>query len=429
MAGPVQSVSFTGTSSPISVTLSATGTGNCLVVFFGATGISVPTITGITLGGAAGNFAQAAGVTTAILDTEIWTDFNATPGQTAVSISFGGSSPHVAGRVEEWAGIITSGNPVDKTSTGNDGGSAGTSWSSGATATLTQANETVVGMSANTSGTNNTITGPSSPWTNQAEVDQTVNLGELNGWQLVSATTAQTYSGTFNSLGRWAAVVVTLLEPAVPFTQFRSGSLIARTRHSDGVWGGVASSLIPPPPGGTAVRGALIARTRHSDAVWGGIASSLTAAPPPTPPPGPATNPPVSGGDRTAGLWEQLHTDCWKPVYGFGTIDPGSVPTAGYAPARLTGRALEPPPPVGYQAAGPPPKLDPPGPTLGERIADTMGEAGAGLYELGRALSQPPPPAKTKTCRCPKTVGMTLLTCQQKAGHKGMHTDGRVWWR
>jgi len=116
MAGPVQSVSFTGSSSPVTVTISATGTGNCLVVFFGAADtVTAPTVSGITLGGAAGNFAQAAGAGGGThIDAEIWTDRNAASGQTSVVISWsGGFSTTVAGRVEEWAGIVTGVSPVD----------------------------------------------------------------------------------------------------------------------------------------------------------------------------------------------------------------------------------------------------------------------------------------------------------------------------
>jgi hypothetical protein len=313
MAGPVQSVSFTGTSSPVTVTISATGTGNCLVVFFGAADtVTAPTVSGITLGGAAGNFAQAAGAGGGThIDAEIWTDRNAASGQTSVVISWsGGVSTTVAGRVEEWAGIVTGVSPVDKTSTGT--GTTTTSWSSGATGTLAQAAEIVVGLVANISGVSS-ITGPSSPWTNQAEVDSGTAIGEMNGWQQVAATTSQTYSGTFASLTSYSAVVVSLLQaaqpsgvvqssatvparrarpvravgrgvagalPAAPARIMASGWLVGRTRHSDAVWGGIASSAVAPPAGpGVAVSGWLVGRTRHSDAVWGGIASSAVAVP------------------------------------------------------------------------------------------------------------------------------------------------------
>jgi hypothetical protein len=316
MAGPVQSVPFTGTSSPLTVTISATGTGNCLVVFFGAADtVTAPTVSGITLGGAAGNFAQAAGAGGGThIDAEIWTDRNAASGQTSVVISWsGGVSTTVAGRIEEWPGIVTAVSPVDKTSTGT--GTTATSWSSGATGPLTQAAEIVTGMVANTSGLSTSITGPSSPWTNQAEVDSATAIGEMNGWQQVAATTSQTYSGTFANLTSYSAVVVSLLQsaaapsgtvqpaatvpprrarpgraiargisgtlPAAAARIMASGWLVGRTRHSDAVWGGIASSLVaaPPGPGGVPVSGWLVGRTRHSDAVWGGVTSSAVPVP------------------------------------------------------------------------------------------------------------------------------------------------------
>ena len=276
MAGPVQSVSFTGSSSPVTVTISATGTGHCLVVFFGAADtVTAPTVSGITLGGAAGNFAQAAGAGGGThIDAEIWTDRNAASGQTSVVISWsGGFSTTVAGRVEEWAGIVTGVSPVDKTSTGT--GTTTTSWSSGATGTLTQAAEIVVGLVANISGASTSITGPSSPWTNQAEVDSGTAVGEMNGWQQVAATTSQTYSGTFANLTSYSAVVVSLLEGAPPSGTVQPPVAVPARRRvpARAIARGLAGFPAALPP----VSGWLVARTRHSDAVWGGVTGAFLA--------------------------------------------------------------------------------------------------------------------------------------------------------
>ena len=402
MAGPVQSVSFnasTGTS--VTVTISATGTGNCLVVYFAAKQITTtPHVSGITLGGAAGNFALAAQELpgTSNCEAEIWTDRNATSGQTSVVISWTGGSGAilgVAGRVEEWAGIITGSSPVDKTNTGT---AASSSWSSGSTGTLTQASEVVVGMVAEPGGSGNTITGPSSPWTNQAQVNSSTNVGMMSGWQQVSATTAQTYSGTLVTSNTYAAVIV---------------SLLASTPHTD------TASLTVTPTFSVTTLHAHVATASLT------VAPVMSAVPQLTvPPPNVQGN---TGGSDTAALWEQLHTGLWKPVPGFGVV--GAVPVSGSVMPALEGRGLPlPPPPPGYSAAGPPPPLTAPGPGAGEIIMDELTEVGRGAYELGRALSHPMPPSKLGVCKSLKRLGPVLLYCTRTEHKSGKHTDGRVYW-
>jgi hypothetical protein len=246
MAGPIQSVSFTAASgTSVTVTISATGTGNCLVVYFAAKqSTTTPHISGITLGGAAGNFALAAQELPggASNEAEIWTDRNAASGQTSVVITWTGGSGvtiGVAGRVEEWPGIITGASPVDKTSTGTGTSAA---WSSGSTGTLTQAAEIIVGMVAEPGGSSNTITGPSSPWTNQTQVNDSTVVGMMSGWQQVAATTAQTYSGTLGTSNTWSSVVVSLLQSA-PAPHPQGPYLPPRLRRSRAVVRGSAPFL------------------------------------------------------------------------------------------------------------------------------------------------------------------------------------------
>lgn len=108
----IQSATGTGTASPVAVTLGVNTTaGNCLIVATG--GVTTvgnnPAVTGITLGGAAGNFAQSvtAGVPASDASTvSVWADPGCTGGQTAlsVSLSFGGT-PAITVIAMEWAGI------------------------------------------------------------------------------------------------------------------------------------------------------------------------------------------------------------------------------------------------------------------------------------------------------------------------------------
>lgn len=209
----VQSKSGTGSSgTTLTITLnSATVAGNCLVVCIGTQqGTTNPTVSGVTLGGSAGNFAAAATAYNSSFDNAaIWVDPNCAGGQTSVVISFtGGSGTGVtyAAWVMEWSGISGS-SPVDQSS---DGNGAGTSFSSGATGTTVQAAELVVGVDANNTST---PTGPSSPWTNLTVLSVTSGVTTMKliaSYQVASATGTFTYSGSISGSGSWGAAVATL---------------------------------------------------------------------------------------------------------------------------------------------------------------------------------------------------------------------------
>lgn len=204
----VQSKTGVGTSTSLTVTLtSSTTAGNCLVVAVGAAGNSVGTVSGITLGGAAGNFASAVAVAGpgSLSDSEIWTDQNCAGGQTSVAITMSSLiSGELFASVYEFSGILTSA-AVDKTSTGTTSGAA--PFSSGTTATTTSPTELYVGITAEDGVTG--ITGPSSPWINTALLGATTKTG-MAGYQIVSATGTATYSGTYSGTSFGGTVVATI---------------------------------------------------------------------------------------------------------------------------------------------------------------------------------------------------------------------------
>ncbi len=136
------------------------------------------------------------------------------------------------------------------------------------------------------------------------------------------------------------------------------------------------------------------------------------------------------GGDRTATLWEQARTGNWQPVPGFRPVAPSDVTAAPPRPAP-PGRGYAAPPPgpaadtVHDWALEEPPVLEEPGPGA----ADMLRDAAAGLYELGRIMSQPlDAPARKKRCGSQLRVGLTTLTCGLDTGHQRMHASGRVRW-
>jgi hypothetical protein len=208
----VQVKSGTGTTSPITVTLtSATTAGNCLVVAVGeGNSTTNPTVTGITLGGSADNFAIAASLkNNSDANVEIWTDQNCAGGQTSVAVSFNAGTGAGNGYtvfVYEFSGVATA-SAVDKTNA--TGAASGSTWTSGSSGTLSSANEVAVGIGVGIGSAGApTVAGPSSPWINETAISA-ARTESVSGYQVVSATTALTYSGTI-SAGRNAGVIVTL---------------------------------------------------------------------------------------------------------------------------------------------------------------------------------------------------------------------------
>lgn len=202
----------------LTVTIPATTAGNCLVVCIGATSGNgtPPTVTGVTLGGAAGNFAALVTKTatngiSASNGAFIWADPNCAGGQTSVVIS--GTSLGVAAglggvTVYEVSGLVLSA-VLDKSS-GGSSGSAVTTWTSGATATTTQAAEFWVGCVVGAG----TVAAPGAPWN-----DSLAGFTHMAaGSQIASATGAATYNSTQTS-GIYSAVVATL------FATSKSGTI------------------------------------------------------------------------------------------------------------------------------------------------------------------------------------------------------------
>jgi hypothetical protein len=228
----VQTKQGSTTSSTLTITLDApTTAGTALVVLVAASGTtSNPTsVSGITLGGAADNFAQVStfGSSSDAAIGATWLDLNCAGGQTSVAITVAGGTGTLAvmASVYEWSGLYPV-SPFDQTANSVSGGS--TSWTSAATPTTTQATEVWFGAVFTTASTAGTITGPGSPWTNLTQVSQTQGSFEdrwMSGYQVVSSTGTATYSGTVSPSSQWIAKVATFrLDTGGPYTQTFSAS-------------------------------------------------------------------------------------------------------------------------------------------------------------------------------------------------------------
>ena len=192
---------------------SATTAGNCVVVLiFTYTTASATTITtsAVTLGGSAGNFAQAKAVQSGYASTDsqyvgCWVDPDCAGGQTAVAVT-ASNATWTAGAgliLLELSGVATS-SPVDVSS--SNSATTGTAVSSGTTGTTAVAGEMAIGaaypdnaLSAESGTYTNILLGSSSPYTGAA--------GYL---ALASSGSTTSYTGTGASSGDWAALVITL---------------------------------------------------------------------------------------------------------------------------------------------------------------------------------------------------------------------------
>ncbi len=188
-----------------------TGTGNSLVACItgsGSTGVRVPS--GLTLGGAADHWQAAyTDPTTTGFAGYIWYDPNCASGQVSVVLTASagagtGLTSYLT--VYEVTGVLA----FDKGSNGNSASSPAATWSSGATATTSQASEIFFGAVSSTLEVP-TVTGAGS-WTTQSTGAGTYD--QAAGYQVVSSAGAATFSGTFSASGRAYAAVVATFMPA-----------------------------------------------------------------------------------------------------------------------------------------------------------------------------------------------------------------------
>ena len=203
-----QGSNTTAAAATVTVTLGQNTTaGNCLVVCTALGNSSQQqTVSSVTLGGAAGNFAQLAAVGNLVTGAEqlaAWADPNCAGGQTAVAVTWSGGLA-VMVYVFEFSGIVAS-SPLDQSVTFDSGGGSNSTFSV-TTGTLAQATEVAVGCAY---GYNQTVTGPNSPWVNEATI--TSGPRDLQAsYNIVNATTAVTYSGSFGASTFNGQILVTL---------------------------------------------------------------------------------------------------------------------------------------------------------------------------------------------------------------------------
>jgi len=223
----------TGTASPAFG--SNTTAGSCLVACVSTWTAGTPTISSVTTNGTAENWAQG-GVDAASI-TFLWLDPNTGGGQKTidVNVSFGTTSTTsdssvILVDIFEVAGVVTA-SALDQ-SIFNVGAANGTSWDSTATGTTTVAGEAWFGFVATgvaAANTTATVSGPSSPWTNETTLTTSYQSGgtstsdkyfvyQQSGYRIVSSTGTVDYSGTTSQTSAWVGVAFSLKGAAAPAT-------------------------------------------------------------------------------------------------------------------------------------------------------------------------------------------------------------------
>lgn len=210
----VQVAANAASAESVTVTLGANTTGgNTLVAMTGdPSDGTIGTVSGITLGGSADNWAEVKSYSNnghALVTG--WADANCAGGQTAVAVTLsGGNSDKLFAWAMEWTGLTGT---LDASSGGDNGFSA--TWTSGASGTTAQASEVAFGVTAGAvqTGTSGALTGPSSPWVNEAQQTLTGSSHEKNaicGYQILSSAGTVTYSGTSSPSTTNDTIVFTL---------------------------------------------------------------------------------------------------------------------------------------------------------------------------------------------------------------------------
>lgn len=361
--------------------------GNCPVVGIGVESTAAVTITGVTLGGAAGHFGQLPGAQASansggiFQSVDMWADPNCASGQTAVAITASGSTVALGGVAWEVSGLAaTLAGLLDKVSANHATSGA---WSSGTTAATTKAAEFWAGVVS----VNNTPTGPASPWTNTRPASDAVDM--VAGQQVTTATGTATYSGTGS--GIWAAAVVTLLPAAAATTAVAIAQLARGRPAASRPRSTIArppAALRPPPALPVAARGrgpvsrspgsvtarpagrpaapaARVAATRGRSPFARPASQVIRALTITGTPPPPVTFVPVIGGDKLKPWRKRL----WPRI----TLEP--------PPAELS----EAPPEAGGAPAAEPD--DAPG-QVPRSSRDLPGQLGAAAAALGAAATR-----------------------------------------
>ena len=336
----VQAASNTAAASSVTVTLgSATTAGNCVIACIAlGNGSSTSAVSSVTLGGSAGNFSQIKAVGDLAVGAEqlaIWVDPNCAGGQTSVAITQTTGLVTMAW-VFEFSGLALSA-LLDQSATFDSAVGTNSTFSitSGAT---TRASELAVGCAYAFS---TTITGPSSPWVNEATLSQGNDRLQAS-YNILSSTGTVTYSGSFGAAQFNGQILVTLFTP--PTGAGPAAQLTPPGRQSPMTLAGPVYFPPPAPPPVPFQQPAYQPPPQPPGRQSPARLARPVYFPPPEPPPVPLQQPAYSPPPRPPGLMSPAAlAQPPRPSQGVVTVSPaGSVqpwPTVP-VPRRRLARAV-----------------------------------------------------------------------------------------
>ena len=174
-------------------------------------GYDVGAVENVTSAAGADHWAAGVIEDPTVTTCEIWIDPDCGGGNTTVTVA--ATNPGLLMmQVFEFTGVLAS-SPIDVTTANGSASISNTSWSSGTSGTYA-AGDVLVGMcSTSNAATVYTLTGPSSPWVNEASIGANVtpNLARMiAGYQVTSGGGTMTYAGTNTGFVRYGAAAVAL---------------------------------------------------------------------------------------------------------------------------------------------------------------------------------------------------------------------------
>ena len=204
--------------------------GNCLVACIG--GHNANTVSSVVLGFSdADNWAAALTNDVGAITGEIWIDPDCDGSSAGVTIHTANAG-QINAQVFEFSGVSTS--PLD-VSTSAQNLTPSSSWSSGTSGTAA-AGDAWIGMCSGYAGVIYSLTGPSSPWTNEAVLTNSSGTPQvfsrfIAGYQVSSSAGTVTYAG---------------VSTGSPNTQVYAALAISLTAAGGGGGGGAATGSFLP---------------------------------------------------------------------------------------------------------------------------------------------------------------------------------------
>jgi hypothetical protein len=184
-------VNTTSSTASGAVTIPSTTALNSLVVAIGQN--TTTFMSALVLG--ASNLAAAIQGTGTTCSSEVWWLDGIPGGVTSITLTPGASPSHFSAVIFEVSGIGGPGGSKDKSNTHGVSSSTFVSWSSNSSGTLSSSSELCVGAMG-FAGVPSGQTGPGGSWS-----DTSPTNWMMAGTNIVSATTAQTFSGTATCSG------------------------------------------------------------------------------------------------------------------------------------------------------------------------------------------------------------------------------------